>query len=182
LEGRRIPIFGGAKMLIRKLGGSARAVAVLLLTVAVITVSSYGSTASAHIALFDTTTIESGWYGTLKFRVPHGCGHEGIIGATSVFSVDIPEGVVIVKPEDLAGWNSSVESGPVAPWINHGVPSTEGPIKVIWTADPGSELLNVNYKDFGMHVMLGDQERQPLGLLYFKSYQTCIDGDTNFWA
>ncbi|NQW18019.1 MAG: YcnI family protein [Chloroflexi bacterium] len=168
-------------MLSRKFVSSRRVVLLALLS-AILVSTLLASTASAHVALFETKTIQSNYYGSLKFRVPHGCGHEGVIGATSVFKVEIPEGILIVKPESIAGWNSEVVTGAVAPWDDHGTMSTEGPKWVIWAAEPGNELLDSDYKDFGIHVKLGDEERQPLGVLYIKAYQECIDGDTDSQA
>ena len=74
-------------------------------TVAMLAVSS----ASAHVTLENRqATIGSGYKAV--FAVPHGCAGS----ATTKIRVQIPEGVIAVKPMPKAGWNVEVIKGKYA--------------------------------------------------------------------
>lgn len=59
------------------------------------------SSAAAHVsAQMYGSTATSGGYGFTFLRVPHGCGAD----ATNKITVQIPSGVIAVKPQAKAGW------------------------------------------------------------------------------
>ena len=61
--------------------------------------------AGAHTTVFPTEAADGG-YAKFDFRVPHGCDGE----STEVLRVQIPEGVMSVKPQVVAGWTIEVET------------------------------------------------------------------------
>lgn len=65
--------------------------------------------ASAHVSL-ETGMASWGSYYKAVFRVPHGC--EG--SATTGVSIEIPEGVISVKPMPKPGWTVKTVTGKYA--------------------------------------------------------------------
>jgi periplasmic copper chaperone A len=130
--------------------------------------------ASAHVTV-NPSTAAAGGYAALDLRVPHGCEGE----ATERLEVQIPDGVVSVKPEQVPGWQVSTEIGEYdEPVELHGSPVTEGVQVVTWTAEAGQELPDDQFRDFGLSVRLPDGEGETL---IFPSVQTCVDGSEEAW-
>lgn len=77
---------------------------VSVLTVAVAVTLS--TAASAHISL-ETKEAKVGAGYKAVFSVPHGC--DG--AATTEVSIDVPEGVIAVKPMPKPGWKLSLQKG-----------------------------------------------------------------------
>ena len=107
-------------------------------------------------------------FATLAFQVPHGCDGS----ATVSLSVQIPAGVVSVKPQVKPGWEISIEEGTLPEPVDYfGETLTEGVLSVTWTGGP----LEDQYMDvFGMSVKLPNTE----GPIYFAAIQTCEQGET----
>jgi len=107
-------------------------------------------------------------FATLAFQVPHGCDGS----ATVSLSVQIPTGVVSVKPQVKPGWEISIEEGTLPEPVDYfGETLTEGVLSVTWTGGP----LEDQYMDmFGMSVKLPNTE----GPLFFPAIQTCQQGET----
>lgn len=62
------------------------------------------------------------------FRVPHGCENK----PTNVVRVQIPEGVIAVKPQPKAGWELEKTRGAYASSYDYyGTPTTEGVKEII---------------------------------------------------
>lgn len=107
-------------------------------------------------------------FATLAFQVPHGCDGS----ATVSLAVQIPAGVVSVKPQVKPGWEISIEEGTLPEPVDYfGETLTEGVLSVTWTGGP----LEDHYMDmFGMSVKLPNTE----GPMYFPVVQTCEQGET----
>lgn len=125
------------------------------------------SAASAHVGI-DITEAEADGYTFATFRVPHGC--EG--SPTTKIKVQIPDGVVSVKPEVVAGWTLDVLNGPITPYDSHGTMISEGVKEVTWTGGP---LDDAHVAQFGMSAKMPDK---PGETVYFKVIQTCQEGET----
>ena len=88
------------------------------------------------------------------FRVPHGC--EG--KPTIVVRVQIPEGVIAVKPMPKAGWKLEKVRGAYAKSYDyHGTPTTEGVKEIVWS---GGSLPDDEYDEF---VLRGTSRRRFQG-------------------
>jgi uncharacterized protein YcnI len=107
-------------------------------------------------------------FATLNFQVPHGCDGS----ATVSLSVQIPAGVVSVKPQVKPGWEITIEEGTLPEPVDYfGETLTEGVLSVTWTGGP----LEDHYMDmFGMSVKLPNTE----GPVFFPAIQTCEQGET----
>jgi uncharacterized protein YcnI len=127
--------------------------------------------ASAH-ATAQNTNAPSGGYGYLDIRIPHGCDGQPTISV----AVQIPDGVVGVKPERKAGWTTTTVKGPITPYESHGNTISEGVVEVVWTTD--DPLPDDMFEDFGMSVKWPDQ---PGDTLYFPTVQQCPEGGEAAW-
>jgi uncharacterized protein YcnI len=95
------------------------------------------------------------------FLVGHGCDE---FGTTSI-SVQIPDGVKEVAPEDEPGWKLTTKGG------------EESVREVTWTAE-GAPLDPHHLGRFGMSVALPDG--QPGEVVYFPTIQRCEQGVTRW--
>ena len=123
----------------------------------------FSSPASAHVSVQTYgATATAGGYGHVFLRVPHAEAGK----STVRIDVQIPAGVTSVKPQQVAGWNESVElaaDGKTA-------------AKVIWS---GGNLPNTSFADFGISVKY---PATPGETLYFKTVQTLNDGTIVSWV
>jgi periplasmic copper chaperone A len=126
------------------------------------------SSASAHITLENRqATIGAGYKAV--FAVPHGCAGS----ATVKIRVQIPEGVIAVKPMPKPGWNVEVIKGKYAAEYDfHGAKSTEGVKEVVWS---GGKLSDDNYDEFVISTFLTGGLK-PNTMLYFPVVQECEQG------
>ena len=133
-------------------------------TVAMLAVSS----ASAHVTLENRqATIGSGYKAV--FAVPHGCGGS----ATTKIRVQIPEGVIAVKPMPKAGWNVETIKGKyAAEYDYHGTKYSEGVKEVVWS---GGKLPDDYYDEFVISTFLTGVLK-PDTVLYFPTVQECEQG------
>ena len=82
------------------------------------------------------------------FAVPHGCAGS----ATIKIRVQIPEGVIAVKPMPKAGWNVETIKGKyAAEYDYHGAKYSEGVKEVVWS---GGKLPDDNYDEFVISTYL----------------------------
>ncbi|MGH9034895.1 MAG: YcnI family protein [Acidimicrobiia bacterium] len=103
-----------------------------------------------------------------NFRVGHGC--EG--SPTTKVSIQIPDGVVSVKPQVTPGWTISTTKGPYAEPVElHGEAITEGVKEVTWTGGP---LPDEHMTEFGLSMRMPDKAGETL---YFPTVQTCEQGE-----
>jgi uncharacterized protein YcnI len=126
------------------------------------------SSASAHVTLDNRqATIGAGYKAV--FAVPHGCAGS----ATTKIRVQIPEGVIAVKPMPKAGWNVKVIKGKyAAEYDYHGTKYSEGVKEVVWS---GGKLPDDYYDEFVISTFLTGVLK-PDTVLYFPTVQECEQG------
>ena len=105
------------------------------------------SSASAHITLESREAAIGSSYKAV-FVVPHGCAGS----ATTKIRVQIPEGVIGVKPMPKAGWNLEAIKGKYASEYDfHGAKLSEGVKEVVWS---GGKLPDDFYDEFVISTYL----------------------------
>jgi uncharacterized protein YcnI len=126
------------------------------------------SPAAAHVYLEGKQATVGASYKAV-FAVPHGCS-----GSPTVkIRVQIPEGVIAVKPMPKAGWNVDVVEGEYASAYDyHGNKLTSGVKEVVWS---GGRLPDQNYDEFVVSSFLTDSLK-PNTTLYFPVVQECEKG------
>jgi len=129
--------------------------------------------ALAHVSLEVAEAPVGSTYKAV-FRVPHGC--EG--KPTNVVRVQIPEGVIAVKPQPKAGWTlEKVKGAYAASYDYYGTPMTEGVKEIAWS---GGNLGDDEYDEFVLRAYL--TPGLAVGsTLYFPVVQECPDGATERW-
>ncbi|MEW9806363.1 YcnI family copper-binding membrane protein [Mesorhizobium marinum] len=131
------------------------------------------SPAFAHVTLEKGEAPVGSTYKAV-LRVPHGC--EG--KPTNVVRVQIPEGVISVKPQPKPGWTLEKVRGAYAKSYDYyGTPMSEGVKEIVWS---GGNLGDDEYDEFVLRGYLtGDL---PVGeMLYFLVVQECPDGAAERW-
>ncbi|MCW2235644.1 YcnI family copper-binding membrane protein [Azospirillum canadense] len=101
-------------------------------------------------------------------RVGHGC--EGT--ATTTLRVQIPEGVVAVKPMPKAGWTLTTKEGQYAQAYDYyDEKLTKGVTEISWS---GGKLADAHYDEFVFRAKLPEK---PAGtVVYFPVVQECEKG------
>ena len=128
--------------------------------------------AHAHVTLEGRQATIGTWYKAV-FAVPHGCAGS----ATTKIRVQIPDGVIDVKPMPKPGWNVEVVKGKyAAPYDFHGGKILEGAKEVVWS---GGKLADDNYDEFVISTYL-TATLKPDTVLYFPTVQECEQG-INRW-
>ena len=103
--------------------------------------------AAAHVSLENRQAAIGAGYKAV-FTVPHGCAGS----ATTKIRVQIPEGVIAVKPMPKAGWSVEAISGKYAvEYSYHGRKFTEGVKEVVWS---GGKLPDSHYDEFVISTYL----------------------------
>jgi periplasmic copper chaperone A len=131
------------------------------------------STASAHVALEVKQAKVGAGYKAI-FGVPHGCEGQ----ATTEVSIDIPEGVIGVKPMPKAGWTLALQKGPYARTykFHHGETKSEGVKRVTWS---GGSLPDEFFDQFVLSTFVAG-ELEPGATLYFPVTQKCATGEQSW--
>lgn len=126
------------------------------------------SPTAAHVYLEGKQATVGASYKAV-FAVPHGCA-----GSPTVkLRVQIPEGVIAVKPMPKAGWNVDVIEGKYASEYDyHGNKLSSGAKEVVWS---GGKLPDHNYDEFVLSSFLTDSLK-PNTTLYFPVVQECEKG------
>ena len=126
------------------------------------------SPAAAHVYLEGKQATVGASYKAV-FAVPHGCS-----GSPTVkIRVQIPEGVIAVKPMPKAGWNVDVVEGQYAgEYDYHGNKLSSGAKEVVWS---GGKLPDHNYDEFVISTFL-TSGLKPNTMLYFPVVQECEQG------
>lgn len=139
----------------------------ILRTLAILAPLAVTTAALAHVTL---ETAEAPANSTYKavLRVPHGCDGQ----PTHTVRVQIPEGLIAVKPMPKPGWKLETVKGPYAKTYDYfGSKLSEGVKEVIWS---GGMLLDEHYDEFVLRGRLADL---PAGtVLWFKTVQECPNG------
>jgi uncharacterized protein YcnI len=130
------------------------------------------SSANAHVTLENRQAAPGSYYKAV-FAVPHGCAGS----ATVKIRVQIPEGVIAVKPMPKAGWSVETIKGKYSTSYElHGTTISEGVREVAWS---GGKLPDDNYDEFVLSTFLTGRLK-PNTTLYFPVVQECEQG-TNRW-
>ena len=134
----------------------------------ILTAALAASPAAAHVYLESKQATVGASYKAV-FAVPHGCS-----GSPTVkIRVQIPEGVIAVKPMPKAGWNVDIVEGQYASAYDyHGNKLTSGVKEVVWS---GGKLPDHNYDEFVVSSFLTDSLK-PDTTLYFPVVQECEQG------
>jgi uncharacterized protein YcnI len=123
----------------------------------------------AHVTV-DSSSVRPGDYAKLTFRVPHGCDGS----ATTKISVQLPAGILSVKPQVHPGWTIAMnETALDKPATLHGKQVTKRIFEVVWS---GGVLPDEYMDEFGMSVKLPE----TTGPLSFPIVQTCEKGTSNW--
>ncbi|MBR1120671.1 DUF1775 domain-containing protein [Bradyrhizobium lablabi] len=126
------------------------------------------SPAGAHVTLENRQAAVGSFYKAV-FAVPHGCAGS----ATTKIRVQIPEGVIGIKPMPKTGWKLETVKGKYANTYEfHGAKVSEGVKEVAWS---GGKLADDNYDEFVMATYLTDGLK-PNSTLYFPVVQECEQG------
>lgn len=130
---------------------------------------SYTTTAVAHVTLEQKTAAVGAPYKAV-FRVPHGCDGS----ATVRLQVQIPEGVIGVKPMVKPGWKITTVRGPYEKphAYFHGAMFSEGVKEVTWS---GGKLPDAFYDEFVLSVFIA-ADLSPGRTIYFPVIQECEKG------
>jgi uncharacterized protein YcnI len=122
---------------------------------------------SAHVTLETQEAQPNASYKAV-LRVGHGC--EG--SPTTAVRVQIPEGVIAVKPMPKTGWQvDTVKDKYERPYDYFGTELTEGVREIAWS---GGELPDDFYEEFTFVGRLTDFA--PDTVLYFPTVQECAVG------
>lgn len=129
--------------------------------------------ALAHVTL-ETQTASVGATYKAVARVPHGC--KG--AATTRLRVQIPEGVIAVKPMPKPGWTLETVKGKYEKAYDYyGTPTSEGVREVVWS---GGKLLDEHYDEFVFRAYL-TTDLKPDTTLYVPIVQECEGGGVERW-
>jgi uncharacterized protein YcnI len=125
--------------------------------------------AEAHVVLEKAEASVGAGYKAV-FKITHGC--EG--SATTEVAIDIPEGVIAVKPMPKAGWTITLDTKPYkqAYKFYHGKKLSEGVRKVTFRGGP---LPDAYYDEFVLSTYIA-RELKP-GPIYFSVTQKCEKGE-----
>lgn len=130
------------------------------------------SPAAAHVTLENRQATVGSYYKAV-FAVPHGCAGS----ATVRIRVQVPEGVIGIKPMPKVGWSLETIKGKYAAEYDlHGSKLTEGVKEVVWS---GGKLADDNYDEFVFASYL-TPVLKPNTMLYFPVVQECEQG-VNRW-
>lgn len=129
--------------------------------------------ASAHATL-EIREAPVGSYYKAILAVPHGCHGKSTIKVR----MQIPEGVISVKPQPKPGWKLEKVKGPYAKSYKlHGMTLNEGVKEISWSGGP---LADDESDEFIARVYLAG-DLQPNTTLYFPVVQECVEGAVQRW-
>lgn len=126
--------------------------------------------ADAHVTLANAVTAQNSTY-KAALQVPHGC--DGAV--TTAIRVQIPEGVIGVKPMPKPGWTLTTTRAAYAKaYENHGRKVTEGVREIVWA---GGNLSDDHFDEFVFQAFVAT-DGGAAGAVYFPTVQTCAKGET----
>lgn len=122
--------------------------------------------AQAHVT-FEKPEADAGKPYKGVLRIGHGCNGS----PTTSLSVEIPDGLIAVKPMPKAGWTLTMEEGAYPePVTVYGHKLTSGVRRITWS---GGRLLDKEYDEF---IFAGQIAPGASGVLYAPATQTCEQG------
>lgn len=127
--------------------------------------------ALAHATLETPTAQVNATY-KAEIRIAHGCGDE----PTLKLVVDIPPGVIAVRPMPKAGWTLETTVAPYDKTYDYHGPVSEGVKQIVWTG----ELKSDHYDVFTFLARITD-DHAGTEVLYFPTTQVCANGE-NAWV
>lgn len=137
-----------------------------------VTFVSLASPTLSHVVL-EKREAAVGTYYKAVFQVSHGC--EG--SPTVKLHIQIPDGVIAVKPMPKPGWAvETIKGAYVAAAAHHGHEVSEGVREVIWSG----KLPDEYYDEFVLTGFLAEAPR-PGTSIYFPATQECEQG-VNRWV
>jgi len=120
-----------------------------LIAVSFLALAGLAGSAAAHITLETAQSAPNAAYKAV-LRVGHGCEGE----ATTTLRVQIPEGLIAVKPMPKPGWHIELKEGEYAKSYDYyGTPVTKGVREISWT---GGTLMDGFYDEFVFQVRVTD--------------------------
>ncbi len=129
--------------------------------------------AQAHVTL-ETQQAPVGTSYKAVLRVPHGCGAD----ATTSIRVQIPEGVIAVKPSPKAGWTLTTTTGDYQQTYDYfGTKVSKGVTEIAWS---DGNLPDAWYDEFVFRVYLAPALK-PDTTLYIPVVQGCAGGAAERW-
>lgn len=134
--------------------------------------SAFSTAALAHVTLETQEASPGGAYKAV-LRVPHGCKGS----PTTRIRVQIPEGVIAVKPMPKAGWTLETTKGVFAKTYDYyGEATSQGVKEISWS---GGRLPDEFYEEFVFRGFL-TKDLKAGEALYFPVVQDCETG-TDRW-
>ena len=129
--------------------------------------------AMAHVSLEAKQAKVGGSYKAV-FNVPHGCDGQ----PTTEVSIDIPEGIIGVKPMPKPGWTLTLLKGPYARAykFHHGETKSEGVKRVTWS---GGSLPDEYFDQFVLSTFVAG-ELEPGTPVVFPVTQKCATGELSW--
>jgi periplasmic copper chaperone A len=125
--------------------------------------------AEAHVSLVTKEAAPNSSYKAV-LQVPHGCDGE----ATNSVRVQIPEGVIAVKPMPKAGWTLTTTRGAYAKaYENHGRTVAEGVKEIVWS---GGNLSDDHFDEFTFTAVIAT-DGGAAKAVYFPTVQQCAKGE-----
>jgi len=132
--------------------------------------------ASAHVTV-NPNTATAGSYATANFRVPTESKTASTVKLEVTLPTDTPLTSVLVEP--VPGWTATVEKGALpAPVEVDGNTISDGPLKIVWQADPGVGIGQDQFQIFS--AVLGPIP--DTGHLVLPAVQTYSDGSVVDWT
>ncbi|MDR6689760.1 uncharacterized protein YcnI [Microbacterium sp. 1154] len=132
--------------------------------------------ASAHVTV-NPNTATPGSYATVNFRVPTESETASTVKLEVTLPTDTPLTSVLVEP--VPGWTATVEKGALpAPVEVDGNTISDGPLKIVWQADPGVGIGQDQFQIFS--AVLGPIP--DTGHLVLPAVQTYSDGSVVDWT
>jgi len=151
--------------------GGVAAVAAVALVLAV------PLSASAHVRVYPKQAVAGADDTLLTFSVPTESG----AATTTRVVVDLPTATPFgdVSYQPVTGWTATVVDGKLPkPAKVDGTTVTEAPLRVVWTADAGTELAGGQFQDFVLSV----GPMPDTGRIAFPTTQTYSDGKVVTWT
>jgi uncharacterized protein YcnI len=133
--------------------------------------------ASAHVRVYPKQAVAGADDTLLTFSVPTESGAASTTRVVIGLPTATPFGDVSYQP--VPGWTARVVDGALPkPAKVDGTTVTEAPLRVEWTADPGTELVGGQFQDFVLSV----GPMPDTGRISFPTTQTYSDGKVVRWS
>ena len=138
----------------------------IYVTLGIILANFYSSASYAHANLEVKEAQINSTYKAVM-RIGHGCDGS----ATKVVRIQIPEGVIKVKPKPVAGWNISLEKTKYKKtYTYYGKKVNEGVKEIVWS---GGSLPDNYYEEFIFRARITD-DYNPGELYIFQLYKSVM--------